>query len=110
MPHIRVSGIPEMGVATLSRNLLGALADICQAKVESFILDWTGNRNYRNGVIVNDIAQVEVLWFPKDPKTHHRAEKVIGAAVLEAYPNAKHVVVMFRLLEPSTYYKNGQHY
>ncbi|GIU50522.1 hypothetical protein TUM4438_36810 [Shewanella sairae] len=110
MPHIRVSGLPEMAVATLSNNLLEALADICQAKADSFILDSIQSSNYRHGIKANDIAQVEVLWFPKDPETHHRAEKAIREAILAAYPIAKHVIVMFRQLEPSTYYKDGQHY
>ncbi|MCK8045417.1 DUF1904 domain-containing protein [Shewanella sp. 1CM18E] len=110
MPHIRVSGLPELVVAKLSESLLEALADVCQAKPDSFILDWISTSQYRHGVKIDDIAQVEVLWFPKDPETHHRAEKVIREAVLKAYPNAKQVIIMFRQLAPSTYYKDGQHY
>ncbi|ABV87404.1 DUF1904 family protein [Shewanella pealeana] len=110
MPHIRVSGIPEAAVATLSIDLLKALADICQAKPESFILDWINSNSYRDGDQIKDIAQVEVLWFPKDPETHHRAQTVIREALLKVYPGLKHVIVMFRELEPSTYYKDGQHY
>lgn len=110
MPHVRVSGLPEFVVATLSGSLLEALANICQAKPEAFILDWINTSQYRDGVKIEDIAQVEVLWFPKDPETHHRAEKVIREAVLAAYPSTKHVIVMFRQLVPSTYYKDGQHY
>ena len=56
------------------------------------------------------MAQVEVLWFPKDPETHHRAERAIREAVICAYPKLKHTVVMFRELTPSTYYKDGKHY
>ncbi|ABZ76618.1 Domain of unknown function DUF1904 [Shewanella halifaxensis HAW-EB4] len=110
MPHLRISGLSEAAVATLSIGLLEALAKVCQAKPESFILDWVNSNNYRNGEQVNDIAQVEVLWFPKDPETHHRAQKVIREALLMANPKLQHVIVMFRQLEPSTYYKDGQHY
>ncbi|MGS0677143.1 DUF1904 family protein [Shewanella sp. 125m-1] len=110
MPHVRVSGLPETVIATLSINLLEALADICQSKPESFILDWINSSNYRNGKKVTDIAQVEVLWFPKDPQTHHRAEQVLREAILKVYPGLEHIIVMFRQLEPSTYFKDGQHY
>ncbi|PKG58090.1 DUF1904 domain-containing protein [Shewanella sp. Choline-02u-19] len=110
MPHIKVYGMPESVVANLSDQLIEVLAEICQVNAESFIIDCISSQSYRRGQCVNDTAQVEVLWFPKDPETHHRAEKVIREAVIRAYPGLKHTIVMFRELTPSTYYKDGTHY
>lgn len=110
MPHIRVYGMSQSVVANLSDTLIDVLAEICQAKAESFIIDSINSQSYRRGQTVNDIAQIEVLWFPKDPETHHRAERAIREAVICAYPELKHTVVMFRELTPSTYYKDGKNY
>ena len=110
MPHIRVYGMSQSVVANLSDTLIDVLAEICQVKAESFIIDWMSNQSYRRGQSVNNIAQIEVLWFPKDPETHHRAEKAIREAVTNAYPELKHTIIMFRELVPSNYYKDGQHF
>lgn len=110
MPHIKVYGIPESVVANLSDQLIEVLAEICQVNAESFIIDCISSQSYRRGQCVNDTAQIEVLWFPKDPETHRRAEKVIREAVTCASSGLKHTIVMFRELTPSTYYKDGKHY
>ncbi|MCL1050518.1 DUF1904 domain-containing protein [Shewanella abyssi] len=110
MPHIKLYGIPERVVAELSIELVDTLADICQANAEAFVFDCISSKTFRRGSNVNDVAQVEVLWFAKDPETHHRAEKAIREALFNAYPEIEHIIVMFRELVPSAYYKDGKHY
>jgi len=110
MPHIRMRGLPEAAVAELSKMLLEQLAGICKVNSQGFTLDWIPSIGYRNGCVDQSFTQVEMLWFPKDPETHHLVEKVIREAVKKAYPESQHIVVMFRQLEPETYYRDGQHF
>ena len=110
MPHIRMRGLPEDVVATVSCTLLDQLADLCQVNVQGFTLDWIPSLSYRDGKVDLSITQVEVLWFAKDPETHDKVEQAIREAVSNAYPELQHLAVMFRELKPSCYYRDGKHF
>ncbi|NMH63842.1 DUF1904 domain-containing protein [Shewanella salipaludis] len=110
MPHIRMRGLPEEAVAGISRHLLDELASLCGAKAENFTLEWIPSRSYRHGELELGFTQVEVLWFPKDRQTHHRVEQVIRQAVGRAHPGLERLAVMFVTLDPSAYYRDGQHF
>ncbi len=110
MPHIRMRGLPQEAVITLSETLLEQLAEICQGNSNSFVLDWIPSVSYRHGKVDMQHVQVEVLWFPKDPETHHAVEQAIRKAILSVYSQATHIVVMFTTLTPSNYYRDGHHF
>ena len=71
MPHIRMRGLPQEAVCTMSNTLLDTLAVTCQLRPESFTLDWVPSISYRGGAQDNSFVQVEVFWFAKDPNTRH---------------------------------------
>ncbi len=110
MPHIRMRGLPQEAVITLSETLLEQLATLCQGNSNSFTLDWVPSISYRHGEVDTQHVQVEVLWFPKDPETHHAVEQAIREAILSVYFQAKHISIMFMTLTPSCYYRDGQHF
>lgn len=110
MPHIRMCGLPEGVVASLSNTLLDQLADICQVNAQGFTLDWIPSSSYRNGKVDHSTTQVEVLWFPKDPETHDKVALAIREAITHAYPELQHLAVMFTELNPRTYYRDGKHF
>ncbi|MCZ4338146.1 DUF1904 domain-containing protein [Shewanella colwelliana] len=110
MPHIRMRGLPQEAVIDLSRDLLDRLAARCNVSAEGFTLDWVPSISYRHGEVDRDFVQVEVLWFPKDPETHHVVEQDIRQAILSVYSSAKHISIMFTALTPSCYYRDGHHF
>ncbi|NRD73972.1 DUF1904 domain-containing protein [Shewanella sp. VB17] len=110
MPHIRLRGLPEAVVIDLSRTLLHELAQICHVDQQGFTLDWIPSTSYRDGLLDLSTTQVEVLWFPKDHDTHQLVESVIREAIMMAYPELQHLSVMFMALDPSTYFRNGEHF
>ncbi|MPY23801.1 DUF1904 domain-containing protein [Shewanella psychropiezotolerans] len=110
MPHIRMRGLPEDAVASLSRTLLAQLAELCRIDAQGFTLDWIPSTSYRDGKVDLSTTQVEVLWFPKDPDTHDKVEQAIRKAITSAYPELQHLAVMFSALDPSTYYRDGKHF
>jgi len=110
MLHIRFRGLPEAVVIELSRTLLHNLAKICHLDQQGSTLDWIQSTSYRDGLLDQSTIQVEVLWLPKDPETHQLVESVIREAIMIAYPKRQHLSVMFIALEPSTYFRNGEHF
>ena len=110
MPHIRMRGLPQEAVVELSKTLIDELALLCQTAPSSFTLDWVPSISYRHGEVDRDFVQVEVLWFPKKPETHHVVEQVIRQAILSVYVSAKHISIMFTTLSPSCYYRDGRHF
>ncbi|MCG9696694.1 DUF1904 domain-containing protein [Shewanella sp. Isolate11] len=110
MPHIRMRGLPQQAVITISETLLEQLAQICNGNIDSFTLDWVPSISYRHGKADTRFVQVEVLWFPKDPDTHHLVEQAIREAVLSVYSQATHITVMFTTITPSSYYRDGHHF
>ena len=110
MPHIRMRGISEEGVKTLSETLITVLADTIKGNADSFTLEWLPSHAYRDGALDTRFTQVEVLWFPKDPETHQKVEQVIRDAITQVYPALETIVVMFYTLTPSAYYRNGHHF
>ncbi|MCG9736648.1 DUF1904 domain-containing protein [Shewanella insulae] len=110
MPHIRMRGLPQEAVASISETLLDELASQCQIKADGFTLDWVPSVSYRAGKVDETFVQVEVLWFPKDPEIRHEVEQIIRQAVLTAYSPEKHISIMFMALTPQCYYRDGQHF
>ncbi|MCG9712179.1 DUF1904 domain-containing protein [Shewanella insulae] len=110
MPHIRMRGLPQEAVASISETLLDELASQCQIKADGFTLDWVPSVSYRAGKVDKTFVQVEVLWFPKDPEIRHEVEQIIRQAVLTAYSPEKHISIMFMALTPQCYYRDGQHF
>ncbi|MCG9756577.1 DUF1904 domain-containing protein [Shewanella insulae] len=110
MPHIRMRGLPQEAVASISETLLDELASQCQIKADGFTLDWVPSVSYRAGKVDKTFVQVEVLWFPKDPEIRHAVEQIIRQAVLTAYSPEKHISIMFMALKPQCYYRDGQHF
>lgn len=110
MPHIRMRGLPQEVVQNLSNTLIDTLAGICKGNVDSFTLEWLPCSAYRRGELDTRFTQVEVLWFPKDPDTHHLVEQAIREAITHAYSSLDTLVVMFFTLTPSAYYRNGHHF
>ncbi|ACA86605.1 DUF1904 family protein [Shewanella woodyi] len=110
MPHIRLRGLPEAAVIDLSRTLLHDLAKICNVNQQAFTLDWVSSVSYRDGMRELSTTQVEVLWFPKDPNTHQMVESAIREAIKIVYPELQNLSVIFIALDPSTYFRNGEHF
>ncbi|MCE9678407.1 DUF1904 domain-containing protein [Shewanella sp. AS1] len=110
MPHIRMRGLPQEAVKIMSGSLLEKLANICHSNSDSFTLDWIPSVSYRHQEVDQHFVQVEVLWFPKTPETHHDVEQAIRESILTVHSQARHIAVIFMALEPSCYYRDGHHF
>jgi hypothetical protein len=113
MPHIRIRGLKQETVASLSRTLLHALASLCGNNETSYSLEWLPSTNYRDGQLVPSTPMVEVLWFPRNKETQQAVEACIRHAIFaetRLTQQIEQLIVMFIELEPQAYYRNGQHF
>lgn len=106
MPHIRMRGIDEIHVASLSSSLVEDLATIIQTPSDNFTFEHIQTRFFEKGQPTPGYPFIEVLWFPRSTEVQNAAAELITKAVKMLHN--QDVAVVFTAITPSSYYENGR--
>lgn len=109
MPHIRIRAVPPQIIQKLSETLPEKLSVAINTSVDNFTIESVSTVFYEKGRVIESYPFIEVLWFFRSQEIQDRCARIITEQV-KALTSADDVVVIFRALEKSTYYENGDHF
>jgi hypothetical protein len=109
MPHIRFRALKEDQVRQLSSELCPVLASAIQTSEDNFTFELVGTQFFVQGKTTDSYPFVEVLWFARSQDLQDQCARLITEKV-KTISNAEDVIVVFSILEKSSYYENGTHF
>ncbi|MEK2644500.1 DUF1904 domain-containing protein [Bdellovibrio sp. BCCA] len=109
MPHIRMRAVKKDHVRQLSQNLAPELAQVMSTAEDNFTFECIATEFFFQGQATVSYPFVEVLWFARSQEVQDSSARIITDKV-KALTGAEDVVVVFQVLEKSSYYENGQHF
>lgn len=109
MPHIRIRAVKKDHVCQLSQSLAPELAQVMNTAEDNFTFEFIATEFFSQGQPSASYPFVEVLWFARSQEVQDASARIITAKV-KALTGVEDVVVVFQVLEKSSYYENGQHF
>lgn len=107
MPMLRIRGIEEIQIKTMSTVLVDELATLVGCPRDYFTLELVQSTYFFDGEIVPQQPLVEVLWFDRGQDIQDQVAKCI---VKYLQVDAAGLEVYFIPLQQKNYYENGEHY
>jgi phenylpyruvate tautomerase PptA (4-oxalocrotonate tautomerase family) len=109
MPHIRMRAIEKEVVQKLSKSLIPDLAQMLNSPEDNFTLELVATEFFQQGNTITSYPFIEVSWFSRPQEVKDRVASLITDQV-RALTNAADIIVVFQILNKSTYYENGKHF
>ena len=112
MPHIRISGLEQEQVRTISKPVIDQLAELVGCPRDHFTIERFLTEFIFDGEVDgNAYPMIDVLWFSRSQETQDQAGKLITDAVRGVLSDKTlDICVRFSALEPTAYYENGKHF
>lgn len=109
MPHLRFRAVSEENVKQLSENLLEPLAFTLGCPEDYFTFEYVPNVFYYGGEkALNPSPTIEVHWFTRTQDQQNLVAQMIHEALTAL--GYEETIIIFKKLEETAYYDNGQHY
>lgn len=109
MPHIRIRALEKKHVQNLSQSLVKDLAKTIGTAEDNFTFEWISSEFFFDGQATPAYPFMEVLWFARSQDIQDQTARLITSQV-KAETQAVDVVVVFQVLDKSSYYENGEHF
>lgn len=109
MPHIRFRAIDSKDVQKLSASLTPALAKSMGTSEDNFTFELLHTDFFALGKKITSYPFVEVFWFERPKEVQDLSARIITEQI-KALCKAEDVVVIFQILQKSSYYENGNHF
>lgn len=109
MPHLRFRALENTYVAELSTVLPIKLAVAMGTTEDNFTFEADTSTYYAQGVVTTSYPFIEVLWFDRGQEAQDQSALIITDSI-KKLGDFVDVIVVFRGLEKSVYYENGEHF
>ena len=112
MPHLRITGLDQAQVQTISTSLVDDLAPLAQCPRDHFTLELFPVQFIFDGQLgANQYPMVDVFWFDRGQAVQDQIASVITAAVRQVMEDKTlDICVRFTPVNPANYYENGEHF
>ena len=108
MPHIRVRGTKETTTSELSTTAK-KLAEILETTADNFTFEHIQTSFLENGKAAKGYPFIEVLWFARTQEMKNEMAKFLTDQI-KKFETHDYIAVIFRDLDTSSYFENGEHF
>lgn len=107
MPMLKIKGISQEEVMRESKQLIDSLVEIIECPRDYFTIELVENTFIMDGVIAVPPTIIEVAWFDRGQDVQDKVAKTITKHFKK---DRGCLDVVFKALEHSCYYENGEHF
>jgi len=106
LPHLVIRGVTIEEMKSISKPLVGELAEICECGTDNFTFEVPHSTFVFNGEEIPSFPLIEVKWFERGQETRDRFAQSVTKHMMST--GADEVEVVFIPFSEPAYYINGE--
>jgi hypothetical protein len=108
MPQLKFQGIEVNDICNISLGIVKEMQGLLECPKSYFTLECINSTFIMDGKIVKPSPAIEVAWFDRGQEVQDTMAKIITKHIQSL--GHKDVDVIFKVLEETQYYENGEHF
>ena len=108
MPQFKIKGMELEQICSISKPMVDELQELLDCPRNYFLLESINSTFIMDGSITTVYPIIEISWFHRGQEVQDKMAKIVTKYVHNI--GYKDVDVIFKVLEASKYYENGEHF